>query len=324
MCDIPSRARVENELTEGEWYKVVDDLKAIGVSGIGITGGEPLISPHTLPLVRYISRAGLPVHLSTNGFLISKDLAHELIAAGLNTIAVSIDSAHAQTNDRLRGREGAYDKAVAAVKTLSEVRKSLGDSRLRITVGAVLSHANLDSALGVVDLAQSIGADKVSFLPVMAKDFDKKGREGARILRFHEGDREKTDSLISKLLELQRQGCLDNSRSFIESFRSYLDGKQFPARCRVGYTALVIGAHGEVYPCFSYLQWDKPVGDLKRRDLAETWRSSDYQKVREDTAQCLDCYSACHQEFNLLFDRPFASVLGIVRSVSRILVGHQE
>ena len=71
MCDIPSRGVKQRELNLKEWHEVIQVMVDLGISGIGISGGEPLLSDHTIPLVDYITNKGIPVHISSNGYLIT-------------------------------------------------------------------------------------------------------------------------------------------------------------------------------------------------------------------------------------------------------------
>ncbi|MBZ0252389.1 MAG: radical SAM protein, partial [Candidatus Methylomirabilis sp.] len=68
MCDLP--AREGPELSTDEWKRVVDDFAALGTSGIGYTGGEPLLRADTVDLLAYTKAKGVVTHLNTNGMLV--------------------------------------------------------------------------------------------------------------------------------------------------------------------------------------------------------------------------------------------------------------
>jgi uncharacterized Fe-S cluster-containing radical SAM superfamily protein len=59
---------------------------------IAIAGGEPLLWPHTVDLVRFIDGMGLKAVLLTHGEHLSPDLARELAAAGLAKYHFHVDS----------------------------------------------------------------------------------------------------------------------------------------------------------------------------------------------------------------------------------------
>lgn len=76
----------------------------LGFTKFRLTGGEPLLRPKLVGLVRDI--AALPatedLAMTTNGFLLAK-MAQPLYDAGLKRINISLDSLNAQTFDRIIG-----------------------------------------------------------------------------------------------------------------------------------------------------------------------------------------------------------------------------
>lgn len=302
MCDIPRRGRKPEELSLNEWYKVVDDMVDLGISGMGISGGEPLLSEHTIPLVKYITRKKIPVHISSNGFLLNDKKVEQLIDAGLGSIAISIDSTNPETNDMLRGNKGGFEKAVTGIRTIANVRSRIKNCDLRLTVASAVSRQNIHNILGIVDLAEDLGADTVSFLPVMTSGIieDKKNR--AEILTLKKKDQSDVDLFIRKLIELKKKrSVIDNSIGFLKAMKCCFANKPFPATCFAGYTICVVGADGNVFPCFDFLGRNRFVGNVKQRSLKNIWLSEEYAEMRTITAKCRDCYLTCHQEFNLLY-----------------------
>lgn len=79
----------------------------LGFSRIRLTGGEPLVRPDVVEIVRAI--ATLPqvrdLAMTTNGYFLA-DLAEDLYQAGLRRINISLDSLKAETFDRLVGNRG--------------------------------------------------------------------------------------------------------------------------------------------------------------------------------------------------------------------------
>jgi cyclic pyranopterin phosphate synthase len=79
----------------------------LGFSKFRLTGGEPLLRPGVVDLVREI--ASLPqtqdLAMTTNGFLLA-DMARELYDAGLRRINISLDSLNANTFDTIIGNRG--------------------------------------------------------------------------------------------------------------------------------------------------------------------------------------------------------------------------
>jgi len=103
------------ELTTGEWVKVVRDLQELGVSFIGISGGEPLIRNDVEEILSAMDDRSATI-LFTNGSMLSYERAKALKENGLFCLSVSLDSAGEETHNRIRGDEQAFEKALTAIE----------------------------------------------------------------------------------------------------------------------------------------------------------------------------------------------------------------
>ena len=87
------RHRLEGHRTLEE---VQADVRAIArltnCDRIAIAGGEPLLWPHTVELVRFITKLGLKPVLLTHGEHLTRDLARQLAGAGLAKYHFHVDS----------------------------------------------------------------------------------------------------------------------------------------------------------------------------------------------------------------------------------------
>jgi hypothetical protein len=72
--------------------EVVTLRRSLNCDGIGIAGGEPLLYPHLVEVVEFITRQGLKPRLLTNGQNLTWDLARDLKKAGLVNISFHVDS----------------------------------------------------------------------------------------------------------------------------------------------------------------------------------------------------------------------------------------
>ncbi len=76
-----------------------------GFDGIRLTGGEPTVRAHLPVLVGKLAALGVDVALTTNGATL-RLLAHDLAAAGLGRINISLDSLRAERFEALTRRDG--------------------------------------------------------------------------------------------------------------------------------------------------------------------------------------------------------------------------
>ena len=103
------------EMSGEEAVPFMEDLARFGVPVLLFSGGEPLLRKDLYDLADRARRLGLRTVISTNGTLIDQRAAERLAGIGLSYVGVSLDGMRA-TNDRFRGMEGAFDRAVSGIR----------------------------------------------------------------------------------------------------------------------------------------------------------------------------------------------------------------
>jgi len=105
--------------TEIDFKKACQIIKKIKrkTKAINLTGGEPLLYPKIIPLIKYIKKTTpLEVYMSTNAYFLTSQTAIQLKKAGLDGINISLDSTTPQKHDSFRGKKGAYEAAEKGIK----------------------------------------------------------------------------------------------------------------------------------------------------------------------------------------------------------------
>lgn len=164
MCDLYERVE-KPELSADQWRRVIDELAALGTSGIGITGGESLLHPQCNEFIARIRGHGLPATLNTNALLLADPgRAEAVVKADPTNVNISIDGATAATHDKIRGREGALELALQGMKNLAaEVRRA--GSGMTITAVTVVNRQNKGELADIARLAAANGAQQIGFMP---------------------------------------------------------------------------------------------------------------------------------------------------------------
>lgn len=140
------------ELSREEVFEVMDDLKAFRVPVLILSGGEPLLRPDIFDISRRAKDLGFYVGLSSNGTLIDGTNIGRIQDIGYDYVGISLDGL-GETHDRFRGRDGAFQESLAAVRLCRERGIKVG---LRFTM--TLDNARQLPAL--LDLAEAEGVDK--------------------------------------------------------------------------------------------------------------------------------------------------------------------
>lgn len=98
--------------------RVCDELDELGGWELEIQGGEPLMFPNLSALIESIGSSRFLVVITTNGWFLSEEKAHELKKLGIDRVAVSLDSFIAKEHDDFRGKKGAFSRAITALKNV--------------------------------------------------------------------------------------------------------------------------------------------------------------------------------------------------------------
>lgn len=118
------------ELTPAEAEAFIDDLARYQVPVLLFSGGEPLLRPDLLHLIRRAASHGIRAVVSTNGTLITTALARDLKDAGISYVGVSLDGLE-PVNDRFRGKAGAFREALSGIRNCRDAGVRVG---LRFTI----------------------------------------------------------------------------------------------------------------------------------------------------------------------------------------------
>ncbi|MBI4288020.1 MAG: radical SAM protein [Chloroflexi bacterium] len=129
---MPARA----ELSENECYRTVDEIAQLCPGAmLVLSGGEPLLRPDFLSIVRRAADRGLVTVVGTNGTLLTAELARRMAGYGVMGAGVSLDSATPRLHDRIRGMPGAWQLAASGIAAAQQ-------AGLQVQVQATVMQAN--------------------------------------------------------------------------------------------------------------------------------------------------------------------------------------
>jgi putative heme d1 biosynthesis radical SAM protein NirJ1 len=155
-CYMDSDAKkYQDELTTVEAKRFIDDLAEFKVPVLLFSGGEPLIRPDFFELAEYTAARGIRPTLSTNGTLITREVAQRIKDIGVGYVGISLDGLR-EVNDKFRGRAGAFQAAMEGIQNCVAVGQRVG---LRFTIN---SH-NLAELDNIFDFIEEEQIDRVCF-----------------------------------------------------------------------------------------------------------------------------------------------------------------
>ena len=109
------------ELNHEEALRLIDRLAELRPPMLVLTGGDPIMRPDILELIRAAADKGLHVALSpaATARLVHADF-HALKEAGVQSMSLSLDGAHGATHDAFRGVPNTYERTLRAAEMAKE------------------------------------------------------------------------------------------------------------------------------------------------------------------------------------------------------------
>ena len=257
-----------DELSRDDGILLIEEISRVNKHTILVmTGGEPLLRNDILDLAAHAAKKLMMVVLGTNGLLIDKPLASELVRIGITGVGISLDSLDPKRHDSFRGRPGAWDATMKGIEACKE-------AGLEFQIHTTVNKENLDEIDSMIDYSHRIGARVFNLFFLVCTG---RGEEFADI---SPPDYERT---LKRMVDLQGkyEGMLVRARcapyfkriayqkdplSPLTKAAGYMGGG-----CLAGTFYCRIAPNGDVTPC-PYM----PVsaGNIKKEPFSSIWDSS--------------------------------------------------
>ncbi len=184
-----------DELTTEEGFRLLEDLAQFGCPVVLFSGGEPLVRPDILDLIKKAVSLGMRAVLSTNGVLIDENLAKELKKLGLSYVGISLDGGR-EVHDRFRGVKGAFDKVISAIEACKKEGLKVG---LRFTINKL----NAQEIPKIFDLVEEMEIPRICFYHLV---YAGRGTKLVEMDLSHEETRYWVDYIIDRTKEIHDKG----------------------------------------------------------------------------------------------------------------------
>ena len=148
---------------------LVDDIAKFKPA-ITLFGGEPFLYPEWERLVGYIKSKGLRVNVVTNGTVLGK-IVDRVVDSGIDELIFSLDGPE-EIHDEIRSGAGIFKKATAAFTALNELKKARNVGHPKVNVNTTIFETNYQRLPEVVKVADSIGADAITFHHLIFQSHD--------------------------------------------------------------------------------------------------------------------------------------------------------
>lgn len=274
-CYSESDSKKYHELNTEEAKRFIDDLAEFNVPVLLFSGGEPLVRPDFFELAEYAKQKGIRTTISTNGTLITPKVAERLKNIGVGYVGISLDGI-GEVNDRFRGKQGAFEAALAGIRNCLAVGQRVG---LRFTINRH-NYKELDK---IFDLIERENIPRVCFYHLV---YSGRGSEMIKEDITPEETRAVLDLIIERTLDFHRRGLdkeiltVDNHADAIYIYLKLL--KEDPERARQVLELLTRNGGNRTGIAIGEVDWEGNVhadqftrnhcfGNVRERKFGEIW-----------------------------------------------------
>lgn len=305
--EMPMRA--ENELTVEEIKKTIDELKRLGTKAILLTGGEPFLRKDMREIMSYIKSKGLYCSILSNGTVITKEKAKDIVDSGVDVLSISVDGPE-NIHNEIRGRDYAFENIKKAVRLIKEYQKEQAKDGPRLLFNCTISSLNSNRIDEVVDSARQLGVGKVEFMYLFytTDKQDKETQEDMpnrnvkpenQILPEHLRNIE-IDNLKRAIKRSQEKAyeagievSFSPSLKEHEIERRFYDDKfAYCSKCFFPWYETRIDPQGNVYPCSMNIN----MGNIRESSMEDIWNNGAYVNFRRKLRKkglFPTCYKCC-------------------------------
>jgi len=236
--------------------KVFDEMKNNGLDTVMLTGGEPLLHPNLLEMLRLISQDGVKIKLASNGLLLDK--YYEDIMCLADEIVISLDSSNKETYHKIRGVD-AFNNIIDVVSKIIN-----SSSKTKIKFSFLIQKDNFSELLDFIEFSKKIGVKDISFLvPNYFGDFNKENSGNAyyeKSMFMDESEIEEFEKkILPVLIDYINEGIISFNRTEKELY-NILDYFKLQAginskdifrngKCRFPIDTVVLRADGTFNTC---------------------------------------------------------------------------
>jgi radical SAM protein with 4Fe4S-binding SPASM domain len=150
-CRANAGPQEQTELTTQQCKKIISSLARFAKPMLIFTGGEPMERPDIYELIGYAKMRGMRIVMATCGYLLDEAAMARLKKAGVSALSFSIDGSSADTHDKFRQNEGAFNTAVRAAQLARQMK-------MPFQINTTLRKLNAGEIIGIAELVKRLGA----------------------------------------------------------------------------------------------------------------------------------------------------------------------
>jgi MoaA/NifB/PqqE/SkfB family radical SAM enzyme len=281
-CDFCSYSRDNDVVRERRWIdrsglaRALPILYRRGIRYLAFQGGEPLLHPDIVGMVGDTRAIGIRPALITNGWLLPQYI-EALVAAGLGTLLVSIDSHSMAAHEANRGLRGLGERIRDGLSVAGEH----GLMRLAcVTVNRLVDYDRLP------DLLTRLGFDAVTF------SYPRHERLGSSSLVYSETselvafERDELLGALDAIAAMKERFPVMNPAASIVDIKRHVRGEPERFPCVGGHKYFYLDWNLDIWRCEA---WSRPLGSV-----------FDLERMENQRDRCTACMMTCYRDTSVL------------------------
>lgn len=245
--------------------------------------GEPLLHPDIIRFVNLVKSHGKRAALVTNGLTLDREIAGELIRAGLDSIVFSIDAPNQASVDKLRQGTD-FHRVIRNILAFTAMEQASGREMSKAVFSA-LSLFSLDDLIPLVDLIAGLGVDVLMLSDLnfrhnseraLLNNIDDSGKKKIRDALKHSFARQLP---VLSVYGLEEFGLRKRYQNFLAlpPSKIYTRPREH-THCVSLWQTLPVNVEGNVYLCDC--RPDKIAGNLIESSFEEIWNGELFREYR--------------------------------------------
>jgi radical SAM protein with 4Fe4S-binding SPASM domain len=253
FCFFSAGKAYKDEMTTGDYYRLLDDLSAMGVGSVYLMGGEPLMRRDVFDIASRARSLGMKAALVTNGTLLTEARADKVLE-NFTFVQVSVDGLQDE-HDRFRG-PGTFERTVRGIETI--LRRG-GDVR----VASVISSHNIDNIEPFFEYLVGLGLTRVHFINLQDCGRGRTSPYPTVSLRRFFG------TLLPVWQKWRQYVEASHALDFLWPVRGHRK-----IQCGAGNGMVEIDPRGEVFACYKYMETGDTAGNVRQEGIAAIYQDA--------------------------------------------------
>jgi radical SAM protein with 4Fe4S-binding SPASM domain len=274
--DTPSS---HSSITMEVYRGLIKELSLLGTKIVIIGEFEPFMDPQLIEKIEYTKKHNLGCFLITNGSLLNKENAEQLVNLKLDYLNVSINAGTPETYPRIHvtETEETFERIVSMVSLIEKLKENKRTVFPHTRLSMVVCNRNYHDIVNFVELCQETGVKNAHIKKLISTS-----KEMAEELELTPKQEKEMNEYLGEALNFAKKYDINVDIEWADWTSSQKTRvKQEDLPCYYGWLFSMIDDNGNVYPCcFQDRSPSCTIGNIRDESFTTIWFSKKYQDFR--------------------------------------------